>query len=189
VIRAVFLDRDGVINKKAPEGDYVKSWHEFEFLPGVAEAIKILKEHDFKVFVVTNQRGIAKGLMNEDGLKEIHRKMVDELGKAGAFIDRIYYCPHDKESCACRKPAIGMFLEAKKEFPEISFSDSFVIGDSLSDMEACRRLSCKCILISQEEAFEGQRYRFSRSLQEAVNRYLLPPGVGDNIAGTQSASG
>ena len=175
-MRAVFLDRDGVINRKAPEGDYIKRWEEFDFLPGVAEAIKSLNENHFKVFVVTNQRGIAKGLMDEDDLQRIHARMKDELRKAGAVIDGIYYCPHEKDSCACRKPEPGMFLEAKKDFPEISFSDSFVIGDSFSDMEAGNKLSCKCILIAQSHRVVDssvQWYRTAGSLSDAVKRHVL----------------
>jgi D-glycero-D-manno-heptose 1,7-bisphosphate phosphatase len=176
VLKAVFLDRDGVINCKAPEGDYIKSWHEFEFLPGVAETIKTLNENHFKVIVVTNQRGIAKGLMTEDDLNNIHAKMMEEFRRTGAIIDGIYYCPHAINVCACRKPKTGMFLEAKKDFPEISFSNSFVIGDSLSDMEAGMTLSCQCILVSQPLGavdFSVQWYRFAASLQDAVKKFIL----------------
>jgi len=90
--RAIFLDRDGVINKKAPEGDYVKNWDEFQFLPGVKEAIRKLNEKGFLVIVVSNQRGIAKGVMTEDDLKKIHARMKEELRKERAVIDGIYYC-------------------------------------------------------------------------------------------------
>jgi len=95
--KCVFLDRDGAINKKAPEGDYIKNWSEFKFLPGVKEAIKRLNKASFLVIVITNQRGIAKGLMTEEDLKDIHTKIIEELKKSGARIDGIYYCPHDEK--------------------------------------------------------------------------------------------
>jgi D-glycero-D-manno-heptose 1,7-bisphosphate phosphatase len=173
VLRAAFLDRDGVINRKAPEGDYIKCWEEFEFLPGVAEAIKALNERCFKVFVVTNQRGIARGLLTENGLKEIHEKMTDELRKAGAEIDGIYYCPHEKDSCSCRKPETGMFLEAKRDFPAISFHDSSVVGDSLSDMEAGKILLCRCILVGDSHRCSDEWFYRARSLYDAVVNYVI----------------
>jgi D-glycero-D-manno-heptose 1,7-bisphosphate phosphatase len=150
VLRAAFLDRDGVINRKAPEGDYIKCWEEFEFLPGVAEAIKAL-----------------------NGLKEIHEKMTDELRKAGAEIDGIYYCPHEKDSCSCRKPETGMFLEAKRDFPAISFHDSSVVGDSLSDMEAGKILLCRCILVGDSHRCSDEWFYRARSLYDAVVNYVI----------------
>jgi len=111
--RAVFLDRDGVINRKAPEGDYIKSWSEFEILPCVDSAIKRLNEESFLVIVISNQRCIARGIITEDELNEIHEKMKEELAKKGAIIDDIYYCPHDiKDRCSCRKPQPGLLLKA-----------------------------------------------------------------------------
>ena len=176
--RAVFLDRDGVINRKAPDGDYVKNWKEFEFLPNVAEAIRMLNQAGFKVIVTTNQRGIALGLMTEENLEEIHQRMAAELEKGNAHIDKIYYCPHEKNSCSCRKPEIGMFLQAKKDYPSISFPDSFVIGDTISDMEAGRALSCKCIIINKNSsvAILDVWYHNATSLYNAVNKYIVPRG-------------
>lgn len=101
--RAVFLDRDGVINRKAAEGDYIKSWSEFEILPGVVSSIKRLNEEGFLVIVISNQRCVARGIITEDELNEIHENMKEELAKKGAIIDDIYYCPHDiKDRCDCR---------------------------------------------------------------------------------------
>lgn len=146
--KCVFLDRDGVINKKAPEGDYIKNWSEFRFLPGVKEAIKRLNKAGFLVIISTNQRGIAKGLMTEEDLKEIHFKMIEELEKSGDIIDSIYYCPHDeKDNCNCRKPNIGMFLKAKKDF-NIQMDESWLIGDSKSDILAGQKAGCKTILVN-----------------------------------------
>ena len=115
--KCVFLDRDGVINKKAPEGNYIKNWSEFEFLPGAKEAIKKLSKAGFLVIIIANRRGIVKDLMTVEDLKDIHTKMIEELKKVGARIDGIYYCPYDEnDNCNCRKPKIGLFLRAKEDF-------------------------------------------------------------------------
>ena len=144
--KAVFLDRDGVINQKAPEHDYIKNWDEFHFLPSVKEAIRRIRENGYLVIVVTNQRGIARGLMTEKDLKEIHRKMCEELQKCGAYIDDIFYCPHDiKDNCTCRKPQPGMLIQAQNKW-DIDFAQSYIIGDSDSDIEAGRRVGCQGIL-------------------------------------------
>ena len=144
--KAVFLDRDGVINQKAPEHDYIKSWDEFHFLPGVKEAIRRIHQKGYLVIVVTNQRGIARGLMTEKDLKEIHRKMCEELQKQGASIDDIFYCPHDiKDNCTCRKPQPGMLIQAQNKW-DIDFAKSCIIGDSDSDIEAGQRVGCRGIL-------------------------------------------
>ncbi len=143
--RAVFLDRDGLINRKL-ENDYVKSWDEFCFLPGVFEAIRIIKEKGYLVIVVTNQRGIAKGLMTKKDLEEIHRRMLKELKKYGVHVDDIFYCPHDiSDNCNCRKPKPGMLIQAQKKW-DVDFNHSYVIGDSQSDIEASERVGCQGIL-------------------------------------------
>jgi len=143
--KAVFLDRDGVINRKL-ENDYVKSWDEFQFLPGVIEAIKAINEKGSLVIVVTNQRGIAKGLMTVKDLGEIHQRMLKELKKHGARIDDIFYCPHDiSDNCNCRKPKPGMLIQAQRKW-DINFAQSYIIGDSNSDIEAGQRVGCRGIL-------------------------------------------
>ena len=147
-IRTVFLDRDGVINRKPPEGDYVKRWEEFEFLPKVPEALRLLKEAGMKIIIITNQRGIARGLMTERDLEEIHRRMLAELARFQASVDAIYYCPHEEGVCDCRKPRLGLFRQAQKDFPDIDFVNSAVVGDSLKDMEAGTQLGCFTILIA-----------------------------------------
>lgn len=174
--RAVFLDRDGVINRKAPEGEYVKNWDEFQFLPGVKEAIRKLNEKRFLVIVVSNQRGIAKGVMTEDDLKEIHNRMEEELRKGRAVIDGIYYCPHDiKDHCDCRKPEPGLLVKAAGEH-DIDLSLSWMIGDSESDVEAGKRAGCKTILIrgsSLNGTSKGiEPDLVAKSLMEAVDKLL-----------------
>src|SRR5271166_1808200 len=111
--RAAFLDRDGVINRKAPEGKYVTRWEDMEFLPGVREAIRRLNNAGFLVIVASNQRCVARGLITADELDSMHARVRREFQAAGATIDAIYYCPHDSQPpCNCRKPHPGMLLEA-----------------------------------------------------------------------------
>lgn len=175
--RAVFLDRDGVINKKALEEDYIKNWDEFEFLPGVKEAIKKLNEEELLVIIVSNQRGIAKGLMTEDDLNNIHAKMKEELREAGAKIDGIYYCPHDvADHCDCRKPKPGLLLKAAEEW-SIDLNQSWMIGDKESDVEAGKKAGCKTILVEDTsqsscsvEALKPDLV--AKSLSEAVDKLL-----------------
>lgn len=132
---SLFLDRDGVINIRLID-DYVKNIDEFQFLPGTPEAIAKFSKSFGRVFIVTNQRGIARGLMTKYDLQKVHDHMLKKLLKAGAKIDAIYFCPHDRDQgCGCRKPDIGMALKAKQEFPEVDFKKSIMVGDSNSDIE------------------------------------------------------
>jgi histidinol-phosphate phosphatase family protein len=133
----VFLDRDGVINEKAPEGDYVVSWSRFHFLPNIADWIRLFNAMDQLVIVVTNQRGIARGRMTEADLAEIHKKMCSVLGQQGARIDDIFYCPHEEGTCDCRKPRPGLVRSAKEKW-DIDLSRSLLIGDSERDAELAR---------------------------------------------------
>lgn len=151
---AVFLDRDGVINEKMPEDGYVNDWSEFSFLPDVFKAIKTLKENGFLIIVVTNQRCIAKRIITEQKLKEIHKEMVKEIRNHGGKIDAIYFCPHDiDDHCNCRKPKPGMILKAIKDFRdigiEIDLNKSYVIGDSEKDIVAGRRVGLNTIKIGE----------------------------------------
>lgn len=179
--KTVFLDRDGVINRKRLEGDYVKCWTEFEFLPKAKDALRLLTEAGWRLIVVTNQRGIARGLMTESDLREIHQRMQAELTAVGASIAAIYYCPHEEGQCDCRKPRPGMLLQAKQDYPDIDFVRSVVIGDSLTDLEAGARLGCRAILITEKPEHERTRKNFSEiaiagvapSLFDAVVHYLL----------------
>ncbi len=149
--RAIFLDRDGIINKKAKEHDYIKNWGEFEFLPDVANVISKLNEN-FLVVVISNQGGVSRGMMTLDDVRVIHSNMSSELRKNNAIIDKIYVCPHyTKESCVCRKPKPGMILKAAKEL-NIDLSNSYMIGDSLIDIEAGKKAGCKTILLAPQNS-------------------------------------
>jgi D-glycero-D-manno-heptose 1,7-bisphosphate phosphatase len=145
-LTTAFLDRDGTINVKAPEGDYVKSWDEFEFLPGAAEAVRALREAGLRVVIVTNQRGIALGRMTEDDLAEIHSRMLEQTGP----VDALYHCPHDEGECDCRKPQPGMLLRAAAEVPGVDLARAVIVGDSESDMEAGRAAGVRGMLIGRD---------------------------------------
>ena len=148
--RVVFLDRDGVINKKL-EGDYVKSYDEFIFLPGAIDAIKKIKQKGLMVIIITNQSGIGRGIMSEDALIKLHGQMLAEMEKEGARIDAIYYCPHSPDNgCNCRKPKDGLFKQALMDF-DIDIKNSWMIGDEQKDIEAGEKAGCKTYLLSKGE--------------------------------------
>lgn len=147
--KVIFLDRDGVINYKAPEHDYIRNWSQFRFFPSVFEALRELQNMGYRFIVATNQRGIARGLLSEEDLEEIHRNMLERFQKEDIEIDAIYYCPHDhKEKCLCRKPNPGMFYKAQTELPYlIDFSRSIVVGDSPTDIKAGKKLGAQTAFI------------------------------------------
>jgi len=153
---AAFLDRDGVINQKVPEGQYVTRWEDFHVLPGVVEGIAQLNRAGLPVIVVTNQRCVAKGLITEKELQKLHLQMLEYFAKAGATIDAIYYCPHDLEPpCLCRKPAPGMLLEAARTH-DLDLAASWMMGDSDIDIQAGKNAGCKTVRLSQKEQTGGQ---------------------------------
>lgn len=130
----LFLDRDGVINRWLP-GDYVKNWSEFEFLPGFLDEIGSWSRHFKHIFIVTNQRGVGKGLMSQASLDDIHNRMVQGIQAAGGRIDRIYVCTSLSNDDPLRKPGNGMALQAMKDFPGVSMKHSLMIGDQDSDAQ------------------------------------------------------
>jgi D-glycero-D-manno-heptose 1,7-bisphosphate phosphatase len=139
VPRAFFLDRDGVLNRRAPAGDYVKSAAEFAWLDGAREGVRRLNGEGYLVLVVTNQRGIARGVMTADDVEAIHARAQRELNDAGARVDAFYVCPHsDEDRCLCRKPEPGLILRAAREW-NVDLADSFLVGDDDRDLEAARR--------------------------------------------------
>jgi histidinol-phosphate phosphatase family protein len=147
---SLFLDRDGVINTRIL-GGYIQRWEQFEFLPGVTEALKVLSREFPRIIVVSNQQGIGKGLMTEEELDALHRKMIAEVEQSGGRIDRIYYSPHlEEEGSVNRKPNVGMALIARKEFPGINFKRSVMVGDSISDMIFGKRLKMVNVFISED---------------------------------------
>ena len=146
-IQVVFLDRDGVINVN--RDDYVKSWSEFEFIPGSKDAIKVLNENNYWVIIVTNQSPIGRGIFDHHALEEIHNKMLQELSDAGAHVDAIYYCPHSPDDkCGCRKPKPGLLTRAAEEL-NIDLTNSWLIGDSEGDLEAGKAAGCKTFKVTE----------------------------------------
>lgn len=180
----MFLDRDGTINIYK---GFLRKIEDFELIPGVAEAIKKINASGYLAIVVTNQPVIARGEVTWDELEEIHNKMETELGKFGAYLDGIYFCPHHphkgyegevpefKIECSCRKPKPGMLLKASEDF-NIDLSQSYMIGDGAHDVKAGVAAGCKTVLINGEgtdsktEDF-GQMDTLA-SVAELVEKYL-----------------
>ena len=180
--KATFLDRDGVINQKAPEGQYVTRWEDFYLLPGVIEGIAQLNRAGLSVIVVTNQRCVAKGLITEANLQKLHRQMSEYLAQAGATIDAIYYCPHELEPpCRCRKPAPGMLLDAARSH-DLDLVASWMIGDSDIDIQAGKNAGCRTVRLLQRQetgsetacsrALPGDADVVASSLLEAIRKIL-----------------
>lgn len=171
--KAAFLDRDGVINRKAPEGQYVTRWEEMEFLPGASEAIRRLNNAGFFVIIVTNQRCVAKGLITADELDSMHARMRREFQTAGAIIDAIYYCPHDNQPpCRCRKPQPGMLLDAAWTH-KVQLGESWMIGDSEHDVQAGQSAGCNTAwVVADENSANGNADVLATSLLDAVHKIL-----------------
>lgn len=172
--KALVIDRDGVINLYR-EG-HVKSPEEFEFLPRVIEAFKLLRDSNYKTIIITNQSGIAKGYLTEEDLKKIHEKMCSELKMHGIVIDQIYYCPHLRaDKCECRKPNIGLFKLAEREH-NLDWENSFVIGDTAYEIAAGKKLNSQTILTKTgydgEDKFALQPDFIVEDLYEAINLIL-----------------
>jgi D-glycero-D-manno-heptose 1,7-bisphosphate phosphatase len=182
-LRTVFLDRDGVLNRKVREGRYVTSPDEFQLLPGVPEAIARLNRAGLRVIVVSNQRGIALKLYTPADVEAIHTAFERDLATHHAHIDAFFFCPHDKNECTCRKPLPGLFYQARKRFPDISGKSSAMIGDSWSDIEFGRRLGLFTVFIEGDRAFQKPGIEAAReiadlraaSLTEAVEALLTNP--------------
>jgi len=151
----IFLDRDGVINVKLPEGRYVKTPGELVMLPGAVSAMSLLKRLGYLLVLVTNQRGIALGYMSEEDLGRVHERLREYLHEGGVALDGLYYCPHDDhESCDCRKPQSGMLFRASDEMG-ICLVTSYMVGDSRKDVEAGRRAGTKTVRIATEHDDEA----------------------------------
>lgn len=177
----VFLDRDGVINRKPLEGEYISRWEDVEILPGVEEAIAALNHSGRTIFVITNQRGVALGRYSLADVERLHRQLQDHLSQHHAHIDGFYICPHDEGQCDCRKPKTGLFEQALQDYPEASAEHSVMVGDSLPDLRAALNFGTPFIFIegdpeSQKPGAEKARLLASascNSLLEAVRTLLL----------------
>ncbi len=154
-MRAIFLDRDGVINRKAPEGEYIRNWSEVELVPGVVESLAVLSKAGFKLIVVTNQRGVALGKVQLHDLLDIHARLADTLGRQGIPIAAFYFCAHEKSAhCDCRKPEPGLLFRAAREH-SLELGQCWMIGDSPTDIEAGKRAACRTVFLAQDRGLES----------------------------------
>ncbi len=171
--RAVFLDRDGTINEDV---HFLRRLEDIRLLPGAAEAIRLLNEAGFKVVVVTNQSGIARGLLDEALLDKIHREIEGLISRSGAVIDAWYHCPHHPDqgpggrpgpytaACPCRKPAPGMLVQAASDLG-LDLSGSFMVGDSPRDIEAARAAGTRAVLVLTGKGREAVKHFAGRGHQ------------------------
>ena len=158
--KVVFLDRDGVINRDSP--GYIKSWSEFEFLPGSLEAIRQLTSKGFAIIVITNQSAVNRNLISKNELEHMHRLMVENVRSHGGRIDDIFYCPHvPTDDCDCRKPKPGMIHSAIHTY-RLDVASSIMIGDSVRDIACARNAGCgRAILVKTGYGIEAEK-RLSR---------------------------
>lgn len=184
-MKAVFLDRDGVINKG--DKDYIVDWAKCEFIPDSIEAIRLLAETDYRIFIVTNQSGIEKGVFTHRELGKLHSEMKEIIEHYGGRIDGIYYCPHySAQNCWCRKPEPGMLLKAAEDH-DINLDESWMVGDWWHDMGAGKAAGCKTILVRTGDNFKRAIYRCGekdikptyivRNLLSAVNKIIKADAV------------
>ncbi len=175
---AVFLDRDGTINE---EMGYINHSDRFIIFPFVAESIKVFNSLDFRVIVVTNQSGIARGYFDESLVVELHDRLINEMKEKNAIIDSIYYCPHHPVEgkgkylldCNCRKPRPGMIETAVKEH-EIDLDKSYMIGDRYKDILFAKKLNIKSAFVLT--GYGKGEYEYQRDSWE-----YLPDLVGENL--------
>jgi D-glycero-D-manno-heptose 1,7-bisphosphate phosphatase len=179
-LQTVFLDRDGVINEKMPEGQYVCATEDFHILPGAGEAIGRLNRSGVRVIVASNQRGVALGLYSAEDVRAIHEFLQRTLGDLDAHVDAFYFCPHGKGECSCRKPQTGLYDQAVVDFPDITPGTSVMVGDSLSDIEFGRLAGMRTVLVEGDprnrragtEAAKSLADFTCASLSEAVDLFV-----------------
>ena len=167
----VFLDRDGVINEN--RDDHVKSWSEFRFLPGALDALRMLTRQRFRIFVVTNQACVNRGLASPSTINDIHRRMSYTARSHGARIEDVRFCPHrPDEACHCRKPHPGMLLDLALTHG-LSLSRAYLVGDAASDIAAGRAVGCKTVMV--------RTGRGARQLAAGAAAVYQPEAVADDL--------
>jgi len=149
----VFLDRDGVINERPPAGSYIGYWEEIRFIPEVVDWVRLFNLLGYLVVVVTNQRGISRGLVSREAVEALHRKITEHFAARGARIDDVLYCPHEENTCNCRKPKPGLLLEAQARWG-IDFFRSILIGDSDRDRALAKTAGLRFVLVDQGRIIE-----------------------------------
>lgn len=162
--KAVFLDRDGTINV---DKNYLYKIEDWEFIDGVIEGLQILQRLGFKLIVITNQSGIARGYYTEQDAIKIFDYMTNELAKKGIKIEKVYYCPHIGNECDCRKPKLGLFYQAQKDF-DINFLHSYAIGDKLRDLEICNKENVNGFLLDKDVQIQNENIQKCKNLLEAA---------------------
>lgn len=146
-MRVIFLDRDGVINRYPGDTKYVTKWKEFRFLPQAKKAIAQLHKNKFRLFVISNQAGVGKGIFSQKTLDVITKNMLRVIERAKGKIEAVYYCTHKPDqNCSCRKPKSGLINIVRKNYP-VDIKESFFIGDTISDVHTARLAGCKSILV------------------------------------------
>ncbi|HLD40669.1 MAG TPA: HAD family hydrolase [Candidatus Omnitrophota bacterium] len=167
--RAVFLDRDGVINRYPGDGKYVTNLKEFSFLPKVKEAIALLTSHKYPLFIISNQAGVGKGLYSQAVLERITEHMLKELSRHKGKVQAVYYCTHrNEDNCSCRKPKAGLIKKAI-DGRDIDIKNSFFVGDTIRDIQTARAAGCRSILI-----FSGQEKPANRDSWPVQPDYVFP---------------
>ena len=168
--KALFLDRDGVINV---DKSYVYKVQDFEFCAGIFELCEFFLQKGFKIFVITNQSGIERGFYSEKDFEKLSEFMLGEFAKKGISISKVYHCPH-LQGCECRKPKPGMILKAQAEF-DIDLANSILIGDNFTDMQAGQNAGIKRLCLvkkacEQTSEFKDEKFKKGEKLSENLNK-------------------
>lgn len=166
----LFLDRDGVINVERPD-DYAKTIPEFVFIEGTLEAIARLSQSFEHIFIITNQRGVGRGVMSRENLEEVHRHMLEEIRKRGGNITHIYVCTDTSHSSVNRKPNTGMAFKAQSDFPDIDFSESIMVGNSKSDIEFGKKLGMYTVLVGDKYSKNDKIYKIVDANYENLYKF------------------
>lgn len=168
----VFFDRDGVVNE-SPGPGYVERWSDFHLLPGFVQSLRVVRDRGFDAVVVTNQRGIATGVMSLEVVEDMHRRLREELRKEGLDLLDVMLCPHDRNQCECRKPKPGMLLAAARRHG-IDLSSSWMVGDQEKDVDAGRNAGCRTIRVAPAGTGTKADYRVDDmdALPELLGRIL-----------------
>jgi D-glycero-D-manno-heptose 1,7-bisphosphate phosphatase len=171
-IEFVLMDRDGVINRKAPESEYIYRWDSFDLLPNAEAAIATLNRSGRRVIVVTNQRGVSLGLYTLDQVAKLHARLQQHLAAIGAHIDAFYVCPHGKDECDCRKPKTGLLKQAFHDFTTATTQNSLLIGDSLCDMQLAHNFGIPSIMIRTDDQCQVRSIVEAAALASATSSSL-----------------
>jgi histidinol-phosphate phosphatase family protein len=170
----ILIDRDGVINVKAPQGEYIRTWGEFEWIEDTVQVMKKLAQQGYSFIVITNQAGIARNMVSEKELTRMHQLMISELKSEGVIVLDIYVCPHHwDDNCVCRKPQAGLFYRIAKEHL-LRMDKTLYIGDDVRDCEAAYNAECGSVLIGTNDEYESVKNKPMWSINVNKLRDALP---------------